>query len=156
MDVSRVNTADFTAVLHINPIDNAERHPGDKIATDDRNVRARHRRIGQPHRQTGVYSGSHLIDRLHDGGHSGALADADVIVVTRCDLVFLELLFNLATAAVYDHQFDTEVMAQCDVMNQILKDFGLDHLARQNDDKRFLAKSIDIGRSAPKPFDVLN
>ena len=150
-----VDFANFTGVLQIDAIEDADRLGGDEVAARHPDVGARHRRTRQAHRQQRFDLHAQTPARLFGHREGDVIGDAQSLHVARAVAEVLELGVDLRPRAMHHHQPHAQRRQQVQIVIDADKAALGNCFATEGDDKGAAAKRVDVRRRRAEPLDKL-
>ncbi len=138
-------------MLQIHAIDHAYRLRGDEVATGYAYVGVGHRGIGQSHGQQRLDLDPHPSCRFLYALHGHGIGQAYSLMVAVFQVHFGQMLLDLRTCAMYQHQSDAQRGQQVEIVRQFDELAVGDHFAAECDDERLATEAVDIGRYGAEP-----
>ncbi|MNV57635.1 hypothetical protein D3C71_1499770 [compost metagenome] len=150
-----VDLAHLAGVLVVHAVQHAGGARRHEIAGNDADVRVRHRRVGQAlaERRFDIQAdfARGFLGAFQRGGVGGRQAAVELLGIA----LQAQLLIDLRTRAMHQHQPDAQGRQQRQVLHQGVQRAGLNQLAAERHYEGLASERMHIGRYVAKPSDEL-
>ena len=140
-------------MLKIHAIDNAHGARGNKVAGNDADGRASHRRVGQTLAEGGFNFIAQLACSLLRAVECHAVGDAHAVGILRFVALGAQLLVDLGPKAMHQHHFHAHALDHGQVLRKVRQLAGGNGFTADRDHKRLVAKLVDVGCHRAEPGD---
>ena len=124
---------------------------GDEVAPGHANIGIGHRRICQSHRQQRLDLDAYATDRFLDALHGSGIGQPYALMITVLQIVIGQMLFDLRTCAMHQHQSDAKRGQQVEIVRQADEFSVFNYFSAKRDDEGLATKTVDIGRDGTEP-----